>query len=129
MLPRNPLHALFAEPRKTKYGNRKVAAPDGGKPFDSAAEARRHGELALLQRAGQIRDLRRQVPYVLVPPQRDANGKAVRAVKYVADFVYVDGSTGLEVVEDVKGVRTEGYVLKRALMLFSYGITIREVGK
>jgi hypothetical protein len=109
-----------------KYGNRKVAASDGGKPFDSAAEARRWGELQLLQRAGQITELQRQVRYQLVPGQRDADGKAVRPVHYVADFRYRDAQ-GREVVEDVKGVATPVYRLKRALMLMCFGITVREV--
>jgi hypothetical protein len=109
-----------------KYGNRKVAAPDGGKPFDSAAEARRWGDLQLLQRAGQITELQRQVRYQLVPSQRDADGKAVRPVHYVADFRYRD-TQGRDVVEDVKGVATPVYRLKRALMLMCFGITIKEV--
>lgn len=111
---------------RPKYGNRKVPASDGGKPFDSAAEARRHAELQLLQRAGQITELQRQVRYLLVPSQRDADGKAVRPVHYVADFRYRDAQ-GREVVEDVKGVATPVYRLKRALMLRLLGITVTEV--
>lgn len=50
-----------------------------------------------------------------------------RAAAYVADFVYVDANTGETVVEDVKGVRTDAYVLKRKMMLWFYGIRVREV--
>lgn len=55
-------------------------------------------------------------------------GKLVqRACFYVADFVYVDNATGETVVEDVKGVRTKDYIIKRKLMLWVHGIRIKEV--
>lgn len=107
-----------------KYGNRKTVVD--GITFDSAREARRWQELRLLERAGQITDLARQVPYLLVPKQRRDDGKAEREVKYVADFWYRD-RRGREVVEDSKGMRTRDYVLKRKLMLQVHGITVREV--
>lgn len=47
-------------------------------------------------------------------------------MKYVADFVYKD-ENGEEVVEDVKGMRTKEYIIKRKLMLWQYGIQVREV--
>ena len=110
----------------TKYKNRKVFI-DGIK-FDSAKEARRYRELKLLEDAGEITDLRRQVRYELIPAQR-IDGKLVeRKVDYVADFVYQkDGKT---VVEDVKGYRDGGayrvFVIKRKLMLSVWGIRIDE---
>ncbi len=114
---------------RTKYGNRKVVLPCG--TFDSRKEYRRWKELQLLERAGKIADLRRQVKYELIPAQR-VNGKCVeRAVSYVADFVYQQN--GETVVEDVKGYRdpsSSGYakfVIKRKLMLHRYGIRILEV--
>lgn len=92
----------------------------------SRKEHRRASELELMQRAGLISGLREQVPYELVPAQRDAAGHVVeRAVRYVADFVYVDGGGNL-VVEDTKGVRTPEYVIKRKLMLRVHGIRIKE---
>lgn len=114
-----------------KYGNRKVTLGDG-EVFDSVAEARRWGELLLLQRGGAIRDLRRQVRFELVPAQRDPAGRAVRAVSYVADFVYearlMHQTRQWEtVVEDVKGVRTAEYKLKAKLMLWRHGIVVKEV--
>lgn len=112
--------------RAPKYGNRKVPASDGGKPFDSQAEARRYAELLLLQRAGEISGLQRQVPYELVPAQRDSAGQAVRAVTYVADFHYRT-KDGTAVVEDVKGVLTPDYRIKAKLMLWRHGIEVREV--
>lgn len=102
-----------------KYGNTKVAID--GMPFDSKREAARWQELRLLERAGEISDLRRQVRYELVPKL-----PGERPVDYIADFVYRD-KNGNEVVEDAKGVRTQAYVIKRKLMLWRHGIRIREV--
>ena len=87
-----------------------------GMVFDSQKEFTRWQELCLLEKAGVITDLMRQVPFELIPAQR-RNGKTVeRAVRYVADFVYrMDGK---EIVEDVKGLRTRDYIIKRKMMLF-----------
>lgn len=98
-----------------------------GITFDSAKEAQRWAELKLLERAGQIFELQRQVPFVLVPKQ-ERDGKVIeRPVVYRADFVYTEN--GKEVVEDVKSTatKTKEYILKRKLMLWEYGIQIREV--
>lgn len=98
-----------------------------GEKFDSKKEARRWQDLLLLERAGQIAYLRRQVPYELIPAQR-IDGKVVeRAVNYKADFVYHDLGSNTEVVEDTKGVRTKEYIIKRKLMLHVHGIRIKEV--
>lgn len=88
-------------------------------------------------RAGEISDLRRQVPYNLIPPQREPDtvgarggvkpGRLIeRGVDYIADFVYRD-KAGNIVVEDAKGVRTKEYIIKRKLMLWVNGIRIKEV--
>ena len=107
----------------SKYGNR-ITILDG-KQFDSAKEARRYAELRLLERAGQIQNLQRQVPFVLIPKQ-ERNGKVIeRPCVYKADFVYTEN--GEEVAEDVKGVKTKEYIIKRKLMLWQFGIQIREV--
>ena len=107
-----------------KYGNRKTTID--GIVFDSAKEARRYQELVLLQRAGEISDLQRQVPFVLIPAQVDENGKVIeRPVRYVADFAYSE--KGVYTVEDTKGVRTKEYIIKRKLMLQKYHIRIKEV--
>lgn len=109
----------------SKYGNKKIVTEDG--IFDSKREYTRWCELKLLQRAGEIRDLRRQVSFVLIPAQKDnRTGKLLeREVKYIADFVYSD--EGFTVVEDAKGVRTKEYIIKRKLLLKEYGIRIKEV--
>lgn len=106
-----------------KYHNTKVKI--NGEIFDSKKEAARWQELLLLQRAGKISHLNRQVTYELIPSQY-IDGKCVeRSVKYVADFVY--HQDGQLVVEDTKGMKTPEYVLKRKLMLSVYGIRIKEV--
>lgn len=102
-----------------KYNNTKIRVD--GRLFDSKAEAARWQELQLLERAGEIKELERQVEYELIPKQ-----KGERAVKYIADFRYIDHD-GKTVVEDTKGVKTPVYILKRKLMLRVHGIRIREV--
>ena len=113
---------------RNKYHNRKVIV-DGLK-FDSIKEAKRWRELCLLYRAGEIGEVERQVEFLLIPSQRtrtpDGKTKTERAVKYRADFVYLD-KNGRKVVEDVKGVRTKEYIIKRKLLLFLRGIAIKEV--
>jgi len=119
-----------------KYRNRKIVRD--GEQFDSMREYRRWCELRLLEQAGDIMDLTRQVPYELIPTQREPytvgpkggirQGKVIeRPVEYIADFVYLDRRTGETVVEDAKGMRTKDYVIKRKLMLYIHHIRIREV--
>lgn len=107
----------------SKYKSKKVT--QNGITFDSTKEARRFSDLSLLQRAGVITELQRQVKFELIPNQR-INGKLVeRACSYVADFVYVQD--GKKVVEDTKGFKTKDYIIKRKLMLWVHGIQIKEV--
>lgn len=110
----------------SKYRNK----PTNGYP--SIKQYKRALELKLMQEAGQIRGLREEVPYLLIPKQ-----EGERACSYVADFVYEEwgvlvtlGGEKLwsSVVEDVKSPasRTETYIVKRKLMLFVHKIRIRE---
>lgn len=109
---------------KSKYHSRRCELD--GIMFDSRKEARRYAELKILERAGEIKKLERQVPFTLIPAQRDEAGKVIeREVKYVADFMYVD-KDGIH-VEDVKGMKTRDYIIKRKLMLWVHGIRIEEV--
>lgn len=111
--------------RGSKYGNKKWELD--GKTFDSQREARRYQELRWMLRQGLITDLRLQVPFELIPSQK-RDGKVVeRPVTYIADFVYKEN--GEDVVEDVKSpaTRTPQYIIKRKLMLWEFGIRIREV--
>lgn len=112
-----------------KYHNRPTVRVIDGEEvtFDSAREARRWGDLCLLQRAGEIRDLKRQVKFRLIPVQRGMDGKVIEhACDYVADFTYYDRD-GRFVVEDAKGEHTKDYVIKRKLMLRVFGIRVVEV--
>ena len=118
-----------------KYHNKIVKVDD--KVFHSQKEANRFCELVLLERAGQIQNLQMQVEFELIPTQREILpgteldgtrkvGKVIeRPCKYKADFVYTEN--GKTVVEDTKGYRTTDYIIKRKLMLWRYGIRIREV--
>ncbi len=101
-----------------KYGNRKTVI-DGIK-FDSKAEAERYKELKILEKAGLIKKLILQ-PEFLLQDKFKYNGKTERAVKYIADFKYFDVAKGVYVVEDVKGVETEAFKIKRKLFLKLYG--------
>ena len=106
----------------SKYRNRKTTVD--GVDYDSRREGRRGAELRLMERAGLISNLCAQVEYTLIPSQR-IDGKVVeRPVKYIADFVYTEN--GQTVVEDVKGVKTKDYIIKRKLMLWKYGVRIKE---
>lgn len=116
-----------------KYRNKKVVR--NGITYDSQKEANRHAVLKLLERSGKIRDLQRQVKFVLIPAQYEPDtvgirggvkkGKLIeRECSYIADFVYEEN--GKKVVEDTKGFRTADYKIKRKLMLFMHGIKIKE---
>lgn len=93
-----------------------------GITFDSAREANRWTELKILERAGVIEQLKRQVRFELIPKL-----PGERAAYYYADFTYL--ANGRLVVEDVKSpaTRTPVYLLKRKLMLWRYQIRIKEV--
>jgi uncharacterized protein YbcC (UPF0753/DUF2309 family) len=128
--------------RINKYGNKKVIL--NGEVFDSKHEYVRCLELRLLEKSGAISDLKRQVPYELIPVQREKStrfykkgrkkgepvpGKVIeQAVIYIADFVYKDHN-GKTVVEDTKSTatKTKDYVIKRKLMLWRYGIRVQEI--
>ena len=115
---------LYNNYKLNKYNNNIINL--NGEKYDSKKEARRHQELLLLQRAGKIKDLQRQVKFVLIPSQR-IDGKVVeQECSYKADFVYVDSENGQTVVEDTKGFKTKEYIIKRKLMLHKYGIKIIE---
>ena len=95
-----------------------IATTVDGIRFDSLKEARRWGELRLMERAGEIRNLRRQVRIAL--EGRDGPVKfqpSGRSAFYVADFVYEDRRLNwAEVIEDSKGHQTPEFKLKRAVL-------------
>lgn len=107
----------------SKYGNKKTVVD--GITFDSAKESRRWSDLCLLQRAGKIKGLARQVPYPLI-----VNG--VTVAKLVADFIYYDNDKPGEplVVEDTKSDFTRKlpmWRLKSKMFAAQYGFPVREV--
>jgi hypothetical protein len=97
----------------------------GGYWFASKREARRYTELLLLEAAGEVRDIELQPAYPLTAPTPD--GSLVSIAKYVGDFRYVDTVSGETVLEDVKGVRTQVYKLKKRWVEAQYGIAVKEV--
>lgn len=111
-----------------KYG----AVREGG--FDSRKEKRRHAELLLLQKAGEIRGLERQVPFRLlvadpkgspVPARYDGSN---RRATYRADFTYEEldrSGEWIKVIEDVKGQDTPLSKLKRTIVATNTGIPVR----
>ena len=107
---------------RTSKFNAKRTVVDGI-TFDSRREADRYLVLKSMEEDGVIEDLRRQVRYELVPAF-DVDGKHYRPVYYVADFVYREN--GHEVIEDVKGMKTDVYRLKAKLVAYRYGMNIRE---
>ena len=100
---------------KNKYHNRKT------KGFDSAKEWRRNQELETLQRAGEISELNRQVPFTLMPSFAIADKKTkqgfrtIREIRYIADFTY-RLKNGKRIIEDVKGMQTDVFKIKRKLL-------------
>lgn len=104
------------EPKPSKYRNIKVYVYKNGfvskgekvsklgTPeivFDSIKEYERWGALQMLERAGAIRDLQRQVPMEIAPKAVAADGEKLRAIVYKADFMYIN-TEGQIIVEDVK---------------------------
>lgn len=106
--------------RRRKYKNAPTEVD--GQRFDSKKEATHYLTLKALQKAGQIRNLERQIGF-----QLRVNG--VLVCTYRADFVYEEKKCGhwSAVVEDVKGYVTEVYKLKKKLMWACHKIAIREV--
>ena len=128
--------------KRSKYNNKKVVLEDeetGTRTvFDSEKEYHRWCQLKLMEEAGEIRDLERQVPFELIPAQysytprygkkgqrlKDKKKRLEAACFYNADFTY--WQDGEFIVEDSKGKRTADYVIKRKLMLWKHGIRIKE---
>lgn len=113
---------------RTKY--RSISTKVNGITYASKKEAQRHHELVLLERAGIISELRRQVKFELIPAQRMDGKCKERAASYIADFTYKDKEKKLH-VEDVKGYKKGQayaiFTLKRKLMLYIHGIEIEEI--
>lgn len=112
--------------KRTKFKAVKTVAL--GVTFDSKAEASRYVQLKILEKNEKIKNLQLQVEYELIPKQKLSNGKHERSCKYKADFVY-ELPDGQIVCEDVKGMKTKDYIIKRKLMKFVHNIEILETTK
>lgn len=106
----------------SKYGNKKTTV--NGITFSSQKEANRYIELMLMVRAGEISELKLQPEFTLQEAFVTPLGERIRAVKYIADFSYKDGTQ--TIVEDVKGCKTKEYELKKRLMA-GKGIKVIEI--
>lgn len=106
---------------RAMYNNKFNANMD--KHRRSQKERNRAWELKILERKGIINGLSEQVVFELIPKQ---DGE--KAVTYIADFTY--WKDGKFIVEDVKGYRKgtayQLFVIKRKLMLYRYGIKVKE---
>ena len=107
---------------RNKYGARKVVVD--GETFDSQREANRWRELNVLQRAGLISELKRQVRYELAPGVRiDGEKRARPALRFTVDFQYVEH--GELVVEDSKGFADTAFRIRQHLMKSVHNIDVR----
>jgi hypothetical protein len=118
------LNYPITQPKQNKYKNTKIEI-DNIK-FDSKREANRYLELKKLERIGKIICLKLQEPFMLQQGY-EINGKKVKPIYYIADFIYIDPETAETIVEDVKGIRTEVYRLKKKLFEYKYQVGIKEV--
>lgn len=101
----------------SKYRAKKTVVD--GIEFDSKRESERYCELKLLEKANEIRNLELQPRFLLQDKFKDKTGKTHRKIEYVADFLYID-KAGRNVVEDVKGVLTDVYKIKKKMFLKIY---------
>ena len=109
--------------KQNKYKNKKVVV-DGIK-FDSKKEANRYLELKLMEDNDYIKDLELQKKFELIP-KYEINGRKVRAMNYICDFYYYDVLNKKYIVEDVKGMKTQVYKLKKKMFEYKYKIEIIE---
>lgn len=107
-----------------KYHNIKTIV--GGITFDSKAEAARYQELLLLQKAKVISELELQPKFLLQEGYKDAGGKKVQPIYYIADFRYME--KGKIVIEDVKGFVNKTYAIKKKMFEYRHaGLKITEI--
>ena len=111
--------AQSAEPSRSKYGNTRVTVD--GITFDSKREATHWQLLKARAAAGEITELRHHVVFPLLCPYED---RALMVSTYEADFTYRE--FGKLHVVDVKGQRTQMYLLKKRWLQLQDGIRIEE---
>ena len=111
--------------KRSKYGAIRVEVD--GIRFDSKTEAVRYRELKLLDQAGKISHLTLLPTFLIQEAYTKPIGRRVRKIEYRADFEYVDTETEKKIVEDVKGMATAVYKLKKKLVEKIHGIEITEI--
>lgn len=109
---------------KNKYHNKKIFF--GSVLFDSKKEYNYFWKLKLMEKVGMIKDLKRQVPFELIPTHK-INNRTVRKMQYIADFTYITTEDNKLHVVDTKGYRTEVYKLKKKLFEYKYNMEIEEI--
>ena len=110
--------------RDNKFGARKTVVGDLN--FDSKREAKRWGELRVLERAGKITALERQITFVLAPSVKiEGEKKARPALRFKADFRYFSLAHGVFVIEDSKGFADTAFRIRQHLMKSVHGIDVR----
>jgi len=110
----------FAPKTRNKYGARKTQV--GEITFDSKKEAQRYMELQLLERAGEISNLRRQVKIDLIGQYRPMYTRTGRKMRLTVDFAYVEDN--IEVLEDAKGMWTRDFEVRYAVAI-AMGLNLR----
>lgn len=103
---------------KTKYHNKKVIY--NGIKFDSKKEMKRYIELKLLEKNGVISNLKLQPKFLLQPSYINAENKKIKAIYYIADFMYYDNKAKKCIIEDTKGMKTDVYKLKKKIFEYIY---------
>ncbi len=111
-------NAMQKKPGRSKYGAKRTEVD--GITFASKAEARRYSELKLMLVAGDIHGL-------MLQPSFDLHVNGMKVCRYVADFEYYRAGSSEPTIEDVKGVLTPAYRLKKKLMRAIHAINIVEV--
>lgn len=100
----------------SKYHAQKTVVD--GVEYDSKKESKRAQELEFLEKIGKIKNLQKQVRFILQDGYVNNEGQKIRPISYVADFVYEEN--GQKIVEDSKGFRTEVFVLKKKMFMKLY---------
>lgn len=114
--------------RQNKYNVAEVSERTtlDGKVFASKKEMERYEYLTRMQRAGLLKNLETQIPFILLDAFESEQYGKVNPIIYVADFMYLDQGMnkrmfGRMVVEDAKGFLTDKYRMKKKMFLYRYG--------
>ena len=108
----------------SKYKNKKSEYK--GIKFDSIKERNWYMVLENYVRNGRIKELKRQVPFELIPTYK-INNRTVRKMQYIADFTYITTNDNKLHIVDTKGYRTEVYKLKKKIFEYKYKMEIEEI--